>query len=76
MIRSRRLALLVLAGCSAPEAGTDVYAADPERARRVIADCARGVARRDCETARAGLAEARRRARVAAYAETLGDPRP
>ncbi|MBJ7317165.1 MAG: hypothetical protein KYX67_00130 [Brevundimonas sp.] len=71
-----RLALLILAGCSAPEAGPDAYVGDPERARRVVADCARGVARRDCDAARAALAEARRRDRMAAYAETFGDPRP
>lgn len=74
MIRPGCLAVLILAGCSAPETGADAWAGDPDRARRVVADCDRGGNRRDCEAARAGLAEARRRDRMAAYAEHFGEP--
>lgn len=68
MIRPSLLAILLLAGCSQPEAAPD---ADPGRARRRVADCDRRLAHADCDAARARLAEARRRERMAAYAETM-----
>jgi hypothetical protein len=46
------------------------FAADREAAKAVIAACDAGRTRRDCETARRGLAEARRRDRLAVYART------
>ncbi|WP_339870548.1 hypothetical protein [uncultured Brevundimonas sp.] len=41
---------------------------------RTIADCDAGERRRDCTAAREGLAEARRRERMDAYARTFGEP--
>jgi hypothetical protein len=73
MIRPALLALLTVVGCSQPEPVADPHAADPDRTRRIVADCGRGFARPDCETARARAAEARRSRRMAAYAETIED---
>jgi hypothetical protein len=60
-------ATAALAGCGAPERSVTEFAADPETAERVVADCDAGRARRDCESARRGLADTRRRERMAAY---------
>ncbi|MFN3668436.1 MAG: hypothetical protein ACK4VY_03955 [Brevundimonas sp.] len=72
MIRRRVIAAAVLlAGCGAPGPGVEDFAADPQSAERAVADCDAGRARRDCEAAWRGLAEARRRQRMAAYARAL-----
>ena len=59
--------LAALAACEPRARTVEDYAADPGAARQVEADCARGRRRSDCEAARAGLSEARRRERMAAY---------
>lgn len=74
MIRQGCLTVLILTGCSQPQAGADTFNRDPDRVRHVVAHCDRDLNRRECETARAGLAEARRRDRMAAYAERFGEP--
>lgn len=66
--------LLSLAACSPAERDAAAFAADPEAAVRTIADCDAGERRRDCTAAREGLAEARRRERMDAYARTFGEP--
>lgn len=65
------LAALVAAGCTAPARSVDDFAADPEAARRVVAACDAGRTHTECEAARRGLAEARRRARMAAYEQAF-----
>lgn len=70
MKRAVALVLAAQCGCTAPERGVEAFAADPEAAKAVIAACDAGRARRDCETARRGLAEAQRRDRLAVYART------
>lgn len=67
MKRAAGLVLAALCGCTAPERGVEAFAADPA-AKPVIVACDAGRTRRDCETARRGLAEARRRDRLAVYA--------
>jgi hypothetical protein len=59
--------LAALAACEPRARTVGDFAADPDAARAVAAACARGRPRPDCEAARAGLAEARRRERMAAY---------
>ncbi len=73
----RRVAPLVfaiLAACSPPPQDAGTYARTPENAARVVADCDAGRRTRDCVTARQGLAEARRRERMAVYARTFREP--
>ena len=65
------LPALALLGCSAPPSDPEAFAADPERARRVVMLCDGGDRRRDCDAARRGLAEAERRARMAGYEDVL-----
>lgn len=59
--------LTALAACEPDARTVEAYAADPGAARQVEADCVRGRRRADCEAAWAGLAEGRRRERMAAY---------
>lgn len=68
MIRGLLLGLAILvSGCDAlPRTAAD-FAAAPATAREVVAACDGGRPRPDCDAARAGLAEARRRERMAAY---------
>lgn len=61
------LMILSLAGCGAPVRTAGDFAADPEEAARVVADCDAGHEEGECEAARRGLAEARREARMRAY---------
>lgn len=61
------LALAALAACGAPPRTPESFADDPGAARRATEACAAGRRRPDCEEARVGLAEARRRERMAAY---------
>jgi len=66
------LILLSLLSCSEPAArDAPSYAADPEAARRRVEDCATDGRRVNCDAARAGLAEARRRERMAAYEQSF-----
>lgn len=60
-----------IGACSAPERSAETFTADPEAAASVVAECDAGRTRRDWEEARRGLAEARRQARMAAYARTF-----
>lgn len=62
--------LLLLAGCEAPPRTADDFAANPAAAEGAVVRCGRRVSP-DCDAARAGLAEARRRERQAAYRETI-----
>lgn len=66
-MRTALLAALALAACSPEPRTAEAFAADPAAARRVAAACDAGERRGDCAAARAGLAEARRRERMAAY---------
>lgn len=68
------LGVLALAACSPPERDAAAFAAEPETALRVVADCDAGARRSDCAAAREGLAEARRRDRMDAYARTFREP--
>jgi len=61
------LAVTALSGCDAPPRTVAGFAAAPEEARAAVAECEGGRRRVDCDAARAGLAEARRRDRMAAY---------
>ena len=61
------LALAALAACGAPPRTAGSFADDPGAARRVTEACDAGRRRADCKAARVGLAEARRRERMAAY---------
>ena len=63
----RLTALVVLGACGAPERSAVDYADDPVAATETIAACDEGRARRDCNAAEHGLAEARRRGRLDAY---------
>jgi hypothetical protein len=65
------LAVAALAGCGAPDRAAGEFTASPEAARAVVAACDAGRRRSDCEAARAGLAEARRRERMAAYEKSF-----
>jgi hypothetical protein len=65
--RALFLGLAALAACDAPPRTARDFADDPEAARRVTEACAAGRRRPDCKPARVGLAEARRRERMAAY---------
>ncbi|WP_066625577.1 hypothetical protein [Brevundimonas vesicularis] len=70
----RLLGVLALAACSPPERDAAAFAAEPEAALQVVADCDAGAHRSDCAAARGGLAEARRRDRMDAYARTFREP--
>lgn len=70
-MRAVLLAGLVLGACSPPPRTAEAFAADPAAARAVVAACDAGARRGDCATARAGLAEAGRRERMAAYRRAL-----
>lgn len=59
--------VLTVAACGAPERTPADYAARPDEARAAVAACEAGRRRSDCDAARAGLAEAERRARMARY---------
>ncbi len=59
--------LAVLAGCDRSSRTAAMFADDPDSARAVVAACDAGRTRAECPAARAGLAEARRRARMAVY---------
>ncbi|MGH7025934.1 hypothetical protein [Brevundimonas sp.] len=72
--RTALLALAVLAACSQPPQDAETFARAPEAAARVVADCEAGRTDRECDAARAGLAEAQRRARMGAYAQTIREP--
>lgn len=61
------LALAALAACGAPPRTAESFADDPRAARRVTEACDAGRRRAECKAARVGLAEARRRERMAAY---------
>lgn len=66
----RRLTLIAgvaLCSCSEQERTVEAFAADPAAAAAVVADCDAGLTDRECEAARRGLAEARRRQRMDAY---------
>ncbi|MBA4807703.1 hypothetical protein [Brevundimonas sp.] len=67
MKRIAALVMLGLVGCEAPARTAEDFAADPQGAARVVADCDAGRAEGECEAARRGLAEARREARMRAY---------
>jgi len=66
-------ACALLPACSSPPRDAEDFAQAPESAARVVADCDAGRSTRDCVVARQGLAEARRRERMAAYARTFGE---
>lgn len=67
MKRSALLVALGLVGCGATDRTAEDFAADPQGAAQVVADCDAGRADGECEAARRGLAEARREARMRAY---------
>lgn len=67
MKRIAALVTLGLVGCGAPARTADDFAADPQAAARVVADCDAGRVGRECEAARRGLAEAHREAWMRAY---------
>ena len=71
-MKARRLALAAalatpLAACDAPERPASDVTARPSTARAAMAGCAAAHARAECDGARAALAEARRRERMARY---------
>lgn len=66
-------ACALLPACSSPSQDTKAFARAPESAAKVVADCDAGRRSRDCLVARQGLAEARRRERMAAYARNFGE---
>lgn len=66
-MRAVLFAALVLGACSPSPRTPEAFADDPVAARRVVAACDAGERRDDCAAARAGLAEAGRRERMAAY---------
>lgn len=66
-------ACVLLPACSPPPRDAEGFAQAPESAARVVAGCDAGRRTRDCLVARQGLAEARRRERMAAYARTFGE---
>lgn len=68
-LRIASVALLV--GCSPSERTADAFARAPDTARAVVVDCEAGRRRSDCVEARAGLAMARREARMARYEEAF-----
>ncbi len=75
MTRAILIGLAVAASaCSAPERTASDFADDPAAAVETVADCEAGVRRADCSAAREGLAEARRRERMDAYARTFREP--
>lgn len=74
MTRLALLSGLWLAACAPEPRDAAAFADDPATAERVLADCAAGRSGSECEAAREGLAEARRRARMAAYAEIWREP--
>ena len=59
--------LLALTACGEPPRGVAAWAADPEAAQAQVEACDRGRRQPECEAAREGLAEARRRERLAIY---------
>lgn len=61
------IACAAISACTAPERDVETFAAAPATAAAVVADCDAGRTRRECDAARRGLAEARRRARMDAY---------
>ena len=67
-------ACVLLPACSSPPRDAEAFAQAPESAAQVVADCDAGRRTRDCVVARQGLAEARRRERMAAYARTFQEP--
>lgn len=67
MMRALVFALAV-AGCAPPTSSIDAFRRDPGSAERTIADCEIGRASGlRCENAAAGLAKARREARMEAF---------
>lgn len=64
-------AFLMLVSCDKPGRDAQAYAADPGAARRTIAACEAGREAPNCRAAREGLAEARRRDRMAAYEQAF-----
>ncbi|QTC88432.1 hypothetical protein [Brevundimonas pondensis] len=72
--RTALLAVAALGACSQPPRDAESFARAPEAAARVVADCDAGRTDRECDAARLGLAETRRRARMAAYAQTIREP--
>jgi len=67
-------ACVLLPACSSSLRDAEAFAQAPESAAKVVADCDAGRRPRDCLVARQGLAEARRRGRMAAYARTVREP--
>jgi hypothetical protein len=72
--RGLLLGIIALAACSPPPPDAKAFADDPDAAIRAVADCDAGARHPDCAAAREGLAEARRRDRMDAYARTFGEP--
>lgn len=68
------LACVLLPACSPPSRDAEGFARAPGRAAKVVADCDAGRRTRDCVLARQGLAEARRRERMVACAQTVREP--
>ncbi len=64
----------LLPACSSPPQDAEAFARAPESAAKVVTDCDAGRRARDCLVARQGLAEARRRERMVAYAQTFREP--
>lgn len=64
-------AVLMLASCDRPGRDAASYAADPAAARGTVAACEAGRQEPDCQAAREGLAEARRRERMVAYEQAF-----
>jgi len=61
-------AIIGLGGCEASPRSAEYFAARPEEAARVVADCASGAHRgEECVNARAAQIEADRSARIEAY---------
>lgn len=68
------VASVAVAACSPQPRDAETFARAPQRAAQVIADCDAGRTSRECVAARQGLAEARRKQRLAAYAQTFREP--
>jgi hypothetical protein len=69
--RSALLVALGLVGCGATDRTAEDFAADPEAAEAIVAACDAGHETDECAAARRGLAEARREARMRAYARAF-----
>ena len=65
------LAALVLGACAEDGDTVETFAADRKAAEAAVAACDAGRRTRDCDAAREGLAEAKRRDREALYRQAL-----